>query len=72
MDELEAKIAMLGERLDNASHRVSELERRRDDWRDEVRSLLSEIDSRVRTVEKIVWVGIGICAVLQLISKKLL
>lgn len=72
MDDLIKKVMALESSLASLRARVESEERARDEWREEVKSLLSTIDARIRVVEKIVWTGVGILAVLQLFAKKLI
>lgn len=72
MEDIIEKVIALEGKLNSLQGRVESEERSRNEWRDEVKSMLSAIDSRIRMLEKIVWTGVGILAVLQLFAKKLL
>lgn len=72
MDQLIKKVIELESRMSALRQKVDSEERARTEWRDEVKALLSTIDARIRMVEKIVWTGVGILAVLQLFAKKII
>lgn len=72
MDTIEKKIMALEINMASLREKVESDERAREEWRDEVKTLLSTIDARIRVVEKIVWTGVGILAVLQLFVKNIL
>lgn len=72
MDHLIKKVMELEHGLNSLRSKVESEERTREQWRDEVKFMLSGIDARIRMLEKMVWTAAGILAVLQLFAKKLL
>ena len=59
----------LGERIATLETQVNNMSLVRDEWRQIVLEKLNKVDERLRTVEKIVWTGVGIIVVVEFVIK---